>query len=84
MLRRSQALADKSLDQLNTATREANCDGLIAIGLIPGTSPDRVSKASFTLIDFKLAASAAKIDSDALAAEKADANHAPTGNEPKL
>ncbi|HEY0220423.1 MAG TPA: hypothetical protein VGC26_11765 [Afipia sp.] len=83
MLKRAQALTDKSLDKLNAETKEANCDGLVGVGLTSGTSPDRIGKAAFTLIDFKLAASAAKIDSDALAAEKAD-NRAPTGNAPKL
>lgn len=83
MLKRAQALTDKSLDKLNAETKEANCDALVGIGLTSGSSPDRVGKASFTLIDFKLAASAAKIDNDALAAEKAD-NRAPAGNAPKL
>lgn len=84
MLKRAQALTDKSLDQLNGATREANCEGLVGVGISPGASTERVGKASFTLIDFKRAASAAKIDSDALTAEKADANRAPTGTAPKL
>ncbi len=84
ILKRTQALSDKSLDQLNAVIKEANCEGLVAVGLAPGASPDRVGKATFTLTDFKLATSAAKIDSDALAAEKADANRTPTGNAPKL
>lgn len=84
MLKRAQAITDKSLEQLNAAAKEANCEALVGIGLAPGTSPDRVGKASFTLIDFKLAASAAKIDNDAMAAEKADANKGPSGSAPKL
>ncbi|RTL50369.1 MAG: hypothetical protein EKK40_12725 [Bradyrhizobiaceae bacterium] len=84
MLKRAQALTDRSLDQLNAATTETNCDGLVAVGLSPGTSPDRVGKAVFTVIDFKLATSAAKIDSEALAAQKNDASRNSTSNAPKL
>lgn len=83
-LKRSQAL-DKTLDKLAAEAKAANCDGLVTVDISPGITPDRVSKAEFTLIDFKQIVSAAKIDEDAFAAEKNEAlNKTPLGNAPKL
>jgi len=83
-LKRAQAL-DKTLDKLATEAKAANCDGLVAVEISPGITTDRVSKAEFTLIDFKQIVSAAKIDEDAFAAEKNEAlNKTPLGNAPKL
>jgi hypothetical protein len=83
-LKRAQAL-EKTLDKLVTEAKAANCDGLLTVEIFPGITADRVSKAEFTLIDFKQIISAAKIDADAFAAEKNEAlNKTPLGNAPKL
>jgi hypothetical protein len=83
-LKRAQAL-EKTLDKLLPEAKAANCDGLVTVEILPGITPDRVSKAEFTLIDFKQIVSAAKIDTDAFAAEKNEAlNKTPLGNAPKL
>lgn len=83
-LKRAQA-TDKTLDKLAAEAKGANCDGLVSVEISPGITPDRVSKAEFTLIDFKQVISAAKIDADAFAAEKNEAlNKTPLGNAPKL
>lgn len=83
-LKRSQALA-KTLDKLTAEAKAANCDGLVTVDISSGITPDRVSRAEFTLIDFKQIVSAAKIDEDAFAAEKNEAlNKTPLGNAPKL
>lgn len=84
MLKRARALADKALDKLNADTKEANCDGLVSVELFDGITPDRVGKAAFTVIDFKRAMSAAKIDSDALAAAKEDTVSKTPASAPKL
>ncbi|CAN5211073.1 hypothetical protein BH10PSE11_BH10PSE11_11480 [soil metagenome] len=84
VLKRAQA-TDKTLDKLADEAKGANCDGLGSVEISPGITPDRVSKAEFTLIDFKQIVSAAKIDADAFAAEKNEAlNKTPLGNAPKL
>jgi hypothetical protein len=83
-LKRVQAL-EKTLDKLVTEAKAANCDGLVSVEIYPGITPDRVSKAEFTLIDFKQIASATRIDTDAFAAEKNETlNKTPLGNAPKL
>lgn len=83
-LKRTQAL-EKTLDKLVTEAKAANCDALVSVEISPGITADRVSKADFTLIDFKQVISAAKIDADAFAAEKNEAlNKTPLGNAPKL
>ena len=83
-LKRAQAL-EKTLDKLVTEAKAANCDALVSVEIFPGITPDRVSKAEFTLICFKHIISAAKIDADAFAAEKNEAlNKTPLGNAPKL
>lgn len=84
MLKRARALADKALNKLNADTREANCEGLVSVELAGGVTPDRVGQAIFTLIDFKRAVSAARIDSDALAAAKEDTVSKTPASEPKL
>ncbi|MBN8981666.1 MAG: hypothetical protein J0I29_10405 [Rhizobiales bacterium] len=84
MLKRVEA-SDKTLPKLADDAKAANCDGLVAVELTNGITPDRVGKADFTLIDFKQIASAAKIDADAFAAEKNESlNKTPMGNSPKL
>ena len=40
----------------------ANCDGVLSVQFIPGTPPDRVGIAQFTLLDVKLVISASAID----------------------
>jgi hypothetical protein len=83
-LKRVHAL-EKTLDKLVTEAKAANCDGLVTVEISQGLTADRVSKAEFTLIDFKQIVSAAKIDADAFAAEKNEAlNKTPVGNAPKL
>jgi len=84
-LKHVEAASDKSLAGLVAEAKSANCDGLLSVALLPGVTADRVSKATFTLIDFKRIASAAKIDDAAFAAEKSEAqNRAPAGSAPKL
>ncbi len=84
MLKRAEA-TDKTLPKMADDAKAANCDGLVAVDLSNGITPDRVGKADFTLIDFKEIFSAAKIDADAFAAEKNEKlNKTPLGNSPKL
>lgn len=84
-LKHVEAMTDKSLNALVTEAKAAHCDALLDVTLAVGNAPDRVSKATFTLIDFKRIASAAKIDDEAFAAEKnAALNKSSSGNAPKL
>jgi hypothetical protein len=83
-LKHVQAVADKSFAPLLADAKAANCDGLVAVDLKTGASADKVGQANFTLVDFKRIVSAAKIDSDALAAEKAGSNRTASDNAPKL
>lgn len=83
-LKHVQAMADKSVAYLLADAKAANCDGLLAVGLKPGASADKIAHATFTLVDFKRIVSAAKIDSEALAAEKASGNRTASDNAPKL
>jgi hypothetical protein len=69
ILKREQAM-DKTLAKMADEAAGANCDGIVDVVLSPGIAADRVGKADFTLIDLKRIVSAAKIDSDAFAAEK--------------
>jgi hypothetical protein len=64
--------------------RGANCDGVLSVQLIPGTAPDRVGIAQFSLLDVKRVISAAAIDSEAIAAEQNEGNAMPKGSAPKL
>ena len=84
VLKHVQAEPEKSLDQLAKDAKNANCDALLDIALSSGSAKDRVGKAVFTLIDFKRIASAAKIDNEALAAEKNAPQKASSGGSPKL
>jgi hypothetical protein len=84
VLKHVQAEQEKSLDHLARDAKGANCDGLVDVVLSPGNTRDRVGKAIFTLIDFKRIASAAKIDNEALAAEKNAPQKASSGSSPKL
>ena len=84
MLKRAEG-SDKTLPKLADDAKAANCDGLVAVDISNGITPDRVGKADFTLIDFKQIVSAAKIDADAFAAEKNESlNKTPMGSSPKL
>ncbi len=84
VLKHVQAEQGRSLDRLAKDAKGANCDGLLDVVLSPGNTRDRVGKAIFTLIDFKRIVSAAKIDSEALAAGKNAPQKASSGSSPKL
>ena len=85
VLKHVEAMADKSLNALLAEAKAAHCDALLDVTLAAGEAPDRVSKVTFTLVDFKRIVSAARIDSEAFAAEKnAALNRTPSGNAPKL
>ena len=85
VLKHVEAIADKSLNALLAEAKAAHCDALLDVTLAAGGASDHVSKATFTLIDFKRIVSAAKIDDEAFAAEKnAALNKASSGNAPKL
>ena len=75
---------ENSLGAMLDEAKGAYCDGVLGVQLTPGITPDRVGNAQFTLVDFKRIVSAAKIDSDALAAEKNERNPTPQGSVPKL
>jgi hypothetical protein len=75
---------EKTLSAMLDEAKGANCDGALSIQLTPGTTPDRVGQAQFTLLDFKRIVSAAAIDGDALAAEQNERNPMPRGSAPKL
>ena len=62
----------------------SNCDGVLSVQLVPGTTPDRVGLAQFTILDLKRIISAAAIDTEALAAEQNERNPVPKGSAPKL
>jgi hypothetical protein len=55
----------------------------LSVQLIPGTPPDRVGIAQFTLLDTKLVVSASAIDNEAIAADHHDKTM-PKGSAPKL
>lgn len=85
VLKHVEAMPDKSLNALLDEAKSAHCDALLDVTLAAGTTPDRISKATFTLIDFKRIVSAAKIDAEAFAAEKnAALNKTPSSSAPKL
>jgi len=75
---------EKALAAMLTEAKGANCDGVLSVQLVPGTAPDRVGIAQFSLLDVKRVISAAAIDSDAMAAEQNERNAAPKGSAPKL
>ena len=80
VVKRAQAKA-KELNAMLPEAKGANCEGVLSIQLVPGTSADRVSIAQFTLLDVKRVISAAAIDSAAVAI---DQQSMPTGSTPKL
>jgi hypothetical protein len=73
----------KDPGQLLADAKGANCEGVLSVQLVPGTSADRVGIAQFTLLDVKQLLSAAAIDGAALAAGPPD-GAAPKGSAPKL
>lgn len=83
VLKRSQ-VKEKTLSGMLDEAKGANCDGVLSVQLVPGTTPDRVGIAQFTILDLKRIISAAAIDADALAAEQNERNPAPKGSAPKL
>ena len=82
-VKRAQA-KEKTLAAMLSEAKGANCDGVLSVQLIPGTRPDRVGIAQFSLLDVKRVISAAAIDNDALAAEQSERNAMPKGSAPKL
>ena len=80
VVKRAQAKA-KELNAILPEAKGANCEGVLSVQLVPGTSADRVSIAQFTLLDVKRVISAAAIDSAAVAI---DQQSMPTGSTPKL
>jgi hypothetical protein len=80
VVKRAQTKA-KELNAMLAEAKGANCEGVLSVQLVPGTSPDRVGVAQFTLLDVKRVISAAAIDGAALAA---DPQSMPKGNAPKL
>jgi hypothetical protein len=82
VVKRAQTRA-KELTAMLAEAKGANCDGVLSVQLVPGTPPDRVGIAQFTLLDVKRVISAAAIDSSALAAEQ-NGQSAPKGSAPKL
>ena len=83
VVKRAQA-KEKALAAMLSEAKGANCDGVLSVQLIPGTAPDRVGIAQFSLLDVKRVISAAAIDNDALAAEQNERNAMPKGSAPKL
>ncbi|MBR1190767.1 hypothetical protein JQ609_06465 [Bradyrhizobium sp. AUGA SZCCT0169] len=83
VVKRAQA-KEKALAAMLSEAKGANCDGVLSVQLIPGTAPDRVGIAQFSLLDVKRVISAAAIDNDALAAEQNERNTMPKGSAPKL
>ena len=83
VVKRAQA-KEKALAAMLSEAKGANCDGVLSVQLIPGTAPDRVGIAQFSLLDVKRVISAAAIDNDALAAEQSERNAMPKGSAPKL
>ena len=83
VVKRAQSKA-KTLSAMLDEAKGANCDGVLSVQLIPGTSPDRVGIAQFALLDIKLVISASAIDNAAMAAEQSDPTSMPKGNAPKL
>jgi hypothetical protein len=82
VVKRAQTKA-KDPTALLADAKGANCDGVLSVQLVPGTSADRVGIAQFTLLDVKQLLSAAAIDGAALAAGPADGS-SPRGSAPKL
>ena len=75
---------ERALGAMLEEAKGANCDGVLSVQLVPGTPPDRVGIAQFTLLDIKRVISAAAIDNEAIAAEQNERKSMPKGNAPKL
>jgi hypothetical protein len=82
VIKRAQTKA-KTLSAMFDEAKGANCDGVLSVQLIPGTPPDRIGIAQFTLLDTKLVVSATAIDNEAIAADHNDQTM-PKGSAPKL
>ena len=82
VVKRAQTKAKEPSAMLAEA-KGANCDGVLSVQLVPGTSADRVGIAQFTLLDVKQLVSAAAIDGAALAAGLSEGSM-PRGSAPKL
>jgi hypothetical protein len=83
VIKRAQTKA-KTLSAMLDEAKGANCDGVLSVQLVPGTPPDRVGIAQFTLLDVKLVISASAIDNDAIAADQNERKAMPKGSAPKL
>jgi hypothetical protein len=83
VVKRAQTKA-KTLSAMLDEAKGANCDGVLSVQLIPGTPPDRVGIAQFTLLDVKLVISASAIDNEAIAADENERKAMPKGSAPKL
>ena len=81
VVKRAQAKA-KELNAMLAEAKGANCEGVLSVQLVPGTSADRVSIAQFTLLDVKRVISAAAIDGAAACGRTSSSM--PTGSTPKL
>lgn len=83
VIKRAQTKA-KTLSAMLDEAKGANCDGVLSVQFIPGTPPDRVGIAQFTLLDTKLVISASAIDNEAIAADQNERKALPKGSAPKL
>src|SRR4051794_8860292 len=83
VIKRAQTKA-KMLSAMLDDAKGANCDGVLSVQFIPGTPPDRVGIAQFTLLDVKLVIGASAIDNEAIAADQNERKALPKGSAPKL
>ena len=83
VIKRAQSKA-KTLSAMFDEAKGGNCDGVLSVQLIPGTPPERVGIAQFTLLDTKLVVSATAIDDQAIAADQNERKALPKGSAPKL
>jgi len=74
----------RMLSAMLDEAKGANCDGVLSVQFIPGTPPDRVGIAQFTLLDTKLVVSASAIDNEAITADQNERKAMPKGSAPKL
>jgi hypothetical protein len=83
VIKRAQTKA-KALSAMLDEAKGANCDGVLSVQFIPGTPPDRVGIAQFTLLDVKLVISASAIDNETIVADQNERKAMPKGSAPKL
>ncbi len=83
VIKRAQSKA-RTLSAMFDEAKGANCDGVLSVQLIPGTAPQRVGIAQFTLLDTKLVVSATAIDDQAIAADQNERKTLPKASAPKL